>query len=745
MKNLRLTILLAVIAAALFAAASASATTLTGAGGATLPVGTEIKAESEGVVTMDAPPGEASCKLSISGKIASAGGATETVKVPLETFTETECIPQVTAAVLKKGTLEFHTQTEGANNNGTLTWTGTELTTVIYGFHCIFATSNTDIGVVTGSTTTGGSATLDIVGSIPRSGGSSGAFCGTTSQWTGSLKFTAPSTLNIDGTPPLTGETPTPVVGETITVTWKNDGESALTIEDETNSDSSVAETVGTGCETIAATSSCTSRKVKCLKAGEVTLTATDTPSVEGQVKVKCHAIPPLTGEAPTTFVGETITVTWKNDGEIPVTIEDETNSDSSVAETVGTGCGTIAATGSCTKRSLKCLKAGEVTLTARDTPSVIGEFKVKCHTPPELTGEVSSTPFVGETATVTWKNDGELPITIDDEAFSDETVVEKTGSACTTIAATSSCTSRKVKCLKAGEVTLTARDTPSVIGEVKVKCHTPPELTGEVSSTPFVGDTVTVTWKNDGELPVTIDDETFGDGTVVEKTGSACTTIAATSSCTSRKVKCLKAGEVTLIAEDTPSVKGQVSVKCHEVIPPTGEVASTPIVGETVTVTWKNDNEIPITIDDETFSDETVVEKSGSACTTIAATSSCTSRKVKCLKKGEVTLTAQDTPSAGGQVKVKCHDFLEGGPTTANVGETVTVTWTNNTAASILIEDESTSDGTVAETLGSSCGTIASKASCTNRKIKCLKKGESTITAEDTPFLKGQFVIKCD
>lgn len=563
MKHLKLTVLLAVTAAALFAAAGASATTLTGAGETTLGVGTEIKAESEGALSLHPPFGTISCnKASIAGKISNAGGSTSTVQVTLETFTESEC--NATITVLKKGTLEIHTQSGSANSNGTVTWTGTELTTVFAGFHCIFSTNNTDIGTLTGSATTKGNATLDIAATIPRTGGSSGAFCGATAQWTGSLKFTSPTTLNVDGgtTPPpaeLTGEAATGQVGSTSSVTWKNDSESSMTIDDETVSDETVAKLTGTACGTIAATGSCTTRKVECLKAGEVTLTARDTPSIEAQVKVKCDAVT-LTGEVPTPLIGETVTVTWKNDGESAITIEDETNSDSSVAETIGTSCGAIAATGSCTNRKLKCLKAGEVTLTARDTPSIEGTVKVKCHAVPVLTGK-PLTMVVGEPATsITWENGGETSLTIDDEVFSSETVIEKSGTGCTTIAATSSCTSRKVKCLKKGVVTVTARDTPSVEGQLTITCH---DILEGGPTTANVGETVTVTWTNNSGSSVLIEDEGTSDGTVAETLGTSCGTIASKASCTSRKIKCLKKGESTITAVDTPSIEGKFVIKC--------------------------------------------------------------------------------------------------------------------------------------------------------------------------------------
>ena len=351
-------------------------------------------------------------------------------------------------------------------------------------------------------------------------------------------------------------------------------------------------------------------------------------------------------------------------------------------------------------------------------------------------------TGYVGETLTVTWENPEESSATINDETSSDETVAKTVGSACGTISAEGSCTSRKVECLKAGEATLTARDTTTgAAGEFKVKCDT--TLTGE-APTAIIGETVTVTWKNDSEKSIAIEDESNSNGEVAKTVGTGCETIAATSSCTSRKVECLKEGETTITARDTPSIEGKVTIKCDRPPVLTGE-APTGTVGETITVTWKNTGGVSAVVNSETSSDETIAKTVGSACGTIAAGGSCTKRKVECLKKGEATITAQVTStSIKGEFKVKCDDVLEGSPTTGKVGETVTVTWTNNSMGAVTIEDESTSDGTVAETLGSSCGEIAATSNCTKRKIKCLKAGESTITVVDTPSVEGKFLIKC-
>jgi len=198
MKYLKMTGL-AALAAALMAmafAGSASATALTGAGGAVLGSGTTITSEAQTSVILHPPFGEIICKKSnVSGKTTNAGGAAETVKGNIETLDFSEC--NATVTTLANGSLEVHTEKEAANNNGTLTSSGSEVTVEYFGTHCIFKTTNTDIGVVTGSTTTGGNAVFDIAATIPRTGGRSGAFCGSTAQWTGSYKVTSPSTLNV--------------------------------------------------------------------------------------------------------------------------------------------------------------------------------------------------------------------------------------------------------------------------------------------------------------------------------------------------------------------------------------------------------------------------------------------------------------------------------------------------------------------------------------------------------------------
>lgn len=197
MKYVKMLGLLAIAAAALMAfAGTASATTLTNGSGVFYPKGTVIHAEAEGTVTLHPPIGDITCTSStVQGEVEKPGGAaeSETVSGPIGTLTFGGCNAAVT--VLKPGTLEIHTKEKGVNNgNGTLTSNGAEVTVVAFGIHCVFTTSNTDIGTVTGSKTK--DATLDIEATIPRTGGS--FLCGSTAQWTGSYTVDKPTPLYID-------------------------------------------------------------------------------------------------------------------------------------------------------------------------------------------------------------------------------------------------------------------------------------------------------------------------------------------------------------------------------------------------------------------------------------------------------------------------------------------------------------------------------------------------------------------
>lgn len=197
MRCIKMLGLAAIAAAALMAfagAGSASATELT-CNGVKCAAGSVIHAATPaGTHTTFHPPiGTIRCNSTFEGSVTDAGGPAVTSKYVFSLFIITPCTDGWFVKVIKLGTLEIHSTGGGS---ATVTWIGAEITVQGAGFHCIFSTGNgVDIGTLTTNTASGGSATLDIAAAIPRTGGTSGVFCGSTAQWTGSYKTTKPTSL----------------------------------------------------------------------------------------------------------------------------------------------------------------------------------------------------------------------------------------------------------------------------------------------------------------------------------------------------------------------------------------------------------------------------------------------------------------------------------------------------------------------------------------------------------------------
>lgn len=195
MKYAKLLGLAALAAAALMAfAGTAAATTLTSPSG-TVYTG-EIKAETENGTTLRSSfIGSIECERSTMRFKVENHGSGVTASGKLAEFTLTGCSSgSPTSPVAKPGSLEIHsTATTG---NGTVTWSGAEIIwhNTLVG-SCTYATSNTDIGTLTGSNVTGSNATLDVNSVALRTSGS--GFCGETVTWTASYKITSPSTLEV--------------------------------------------------------------------------------------------------------------------------------------------------------------------------------------------------------------------------------------------------------------------------------------------------------------------------------------------------------------------------------------------------------------------------------------------------------------------------------------------------------------------------------------------------------------------
>jgi hypothetical protein len=153
-----------------------------------------IKAESEGSISLTGSITVTCGKSTIEGAIESHGA-----EVPaagkLSSLSFSECGSH-TVTVVKPGSVELHATSEG---NGTLTSTGAELTVLMHHaflgtVHCIYTTTGTQLGTVTGTPTTQDNATLDI-GPVAIDRVTTSFGCGSHSTLEGSYKLTTPANL----------------------------------------------------------------------------------------------------------------------------------------------------------------------------------------------------------------------------------------------------------------------------------------------------------------------------------------------------------------------------------------------------------------------------------------------------------------------------------------------------------------------------------------------------------------------
>jgi hypothetical protein len=156
-----------------------------------------VKGESEGTVLLSGETISVSCSsASLEGSLEQFGpGITALGTVTNLSFTG--CTQHI--VVIANGKMELHATSGG---NGTLTSTGATVTiqfTTIFGnVHCNFATNNTDIGTLTGSTTTGSTATVHMKSvSIPVEAGSN-FLCGSNASLSGSFRITSPDSVDVD-------------------------------------------------------------------------------------------------------------------------------------------------------------------------------------------------------------------------------------------------------------------------------------------------------------------------------------------------------------------------------------------------------------------------------------------------------------------------------------------------------------------------------------------------------------------
>jgi hypothetical protein len=180
---------MAIASGVLALAASASATTVTGPSGETTP--TIHMVNENGHLSIHNSIWNIECSSTIEGTVSSHGTGV-TAKGNISTLLFNNCTNEWVFDVVANGSFEIHYKEAGSGHGvGTVTWTGTKITTTRAGLSCVYETNTTPIGTLTGGTP----ATLSIEANLPRVGGS--FLCGgSTVAWTGSYVTT--KTLAID-------------------------------------------------------------------------------------------------------------------------------------------------------------------------------------------------------------------------------------------------------------------------------------------------------------------------------------------------------------------------------------------------------------------------------------------------------------------------------------------------------------------------------------------------------------------
>lgn len=152
-----------------------------------------LTSESEGITKLTTTFKTVECKKSaVSGSVSSQG-AGKAISGSITTLDFTECNCEV--VVLKNGTLSATNIAE--TDNGTVTSNGAEVTvfcekTILGNIHCIYSTSNTHLGVLTGGST----AILHAEeAEIPKL--TTSAACAEKSKWDATYKVTSPDSLYV--------------------------------------------------------------------------------------------------------------------------------------------------------------------------------------------------------------------------------------------------------------------------------------------------------------------------------------------------------------------------------------------------------------------------------------------------------------------------------------------------------------------------------------------------------------------
>jgi hypothetical protein len=194
MRSLKIFSLLALAATTMVVfTSSVSAATPTSPAGTTYEG--KLHATSESHLTITNAITNINCNSTLEGEVEPSGSG-EPIGVPLSSLSFTGCTDSWHVTVTSPGTLELHGIP--GSKNGTVTWSGAKIQTTRFSVPCNYATSAADVGTLTGSKTTGGTATIDLSGQLVLESGNS-EVCGKASgALTGSLSVATPDYLDVD-------------------------------------------------------------------------------------------------------------------------------------------------------------------------------------------------------------------------------------------------------------------------------------------------------------------------------------------------------------------------------------------------------------------------------------------------------------------------------------------------------------------------------------------------------------------
>jgi hypothetical protein len=201
LKMLGLAAVAAMVLMAVVGASTASATQLdkVTSGGAkdTLGVGTFLGSSASVGTTLNLTDTAGNpidtCKQgAVLSEITNAGGAGATVSGDITGLTWESCTQKTQTLAL--GTLEVHGI--AGTDNGTVTGNGSKVTINVFGVPCVYGTNNTDLGVLTGVTSSTSHATVDINAVILEQDPKQ-FLCPDTGKWVGNYTVTNPTGLYV--------------------------------------------------------------------------------------------------------------------------------------------------------------------------------------------------------------------------------------------------------------------------------------------------------------------------------------------------------------------------------------------------------------------------------------------------------------------------------------------------------------------------------------------------------------------